>query len=133
MIVTKKIISIFLSFIKSKLEQHPDKIDWLLLSANPNAIYLLEQNQDKIYWGWLCSNPNAIHLLEQNYDKIDWCMLSANPNAIHLLASLDYVAMKRTFQPLAQELIEYVFHPSRVSRIASLYELELDEYLDCFV
>jgi hypothetical protein len=41
------------------------KIDWTLLSENPNAINLLEQNPDKIDWFWLCLNPNAIHLLEK--------------------------------------------------------------------
>ena len=47
-----------------------DKIDWKVLSRNPNAIHLLEQNMDKINWWYLSKNPNAIHLLEQNIDKI---------------------------------------------------------------
>jgi hypothetical protein len=38
--------------------------------------------------------------------------------------------MKRTFQPLAEELVEYVFHPCRVSRIADVYGMDLNEYLD---
>ena len=42
------------------------KIDWNMLSANPNAICLLEQNKDKIDWCFLSCNSNAIHLLEQN-------------------------------------------------------------------
>ena len=40
------------------------KLDWHLLSLNPNAIDLLEQNQNKINWNNFSSNPNAIHLLE---------------------------------------------------------------------
>ena len=36
------------------------KINWSLLSSNPNAMTLLEQNQDKINWTSLSSNPNAI-------------------------------------------------------------------------
>ena len=47
-----------------------DKINWGILSSNPNAIHLLEQNQDKIDWFMLSSNPNAIHLLEKNIYKI---------------------------------------------------------------
>jgi hypothetical protein len=77
-------------------------------------------------------NPEAIKLLELNPDKIDWPNLSANPNAdaLRLLARLDYGEMKRTFQPLAKELIEYVFHPTRVSRIADVYGMDLNEYLE---
>jgi len=67
------------------LEQNQDKIDWSRLSQNPNAIDLLEANQDKIDWRKLSRNPNAIHLLEANQDKIHWKWLSTNPNAIHLL------------------------------------------------
>ena len=47
-------------------------LDWMCLSANPNAIRLLEQNLDKIEWNYLSGNPNAIHLLEANLDKISW-------------------------------------------------------------
>ena len=52
-----------------------DKLEWCLLSSNPNAINLLEENPDKIDWSNLSSNPNAIKLLEENPDKIDWCEL----------------------------------------------------------
>jgi hypothetical protein len=71
-----------------------------------------------------------LRLLEQNPDKIDWQLLSANPNALHLLTRLDYAEMKRTFQPLAKELVETVFHPCRVSRIADVYGMDLNEYLE---
>ena len=67
------------------IEANQDKIDWFILSMNPNAIPLLEANQDKISWQFLCRNQNAIHLLEANQDKIHWPALSMNPNAIHLL------------------------------------------------
>ena len=62
-----------------------DKLDWVALSFNPNAIYILEKNLDKVNWKWLSGNKNAIHILEKNIDKIDWASLSLNPNAIHLL------------------------------------------------
>ena len=35
-----------------------DKIDWKILSRNPNAIDLLTANQDKINWYCLSSNPS---------------------------------------------------------------------------
>ncbi len=93
---------------------------------------LLEQNPDKIDWFYLSKNPSALRLLEQNPDKIDWQLLSANPNAdaLRLLAHLDYAEMKRTFQPLAKELVETIFHPTRVSRIADVYGMDLNEYLE---
>ena len=81
----------------------------------------------------MSGNPSAIHLLEGNIDKIDWSTLSGNLNALHLLASLDYADMKRTFQPLAKELIETVFHPTRVSRIADVYGMDLNEYLELYL
>ena len=114
------------------LRNNIDKIDWMELSLNPEAINLLEENIDKIYWPYLSLNPAAIHLLEANPNKIDWSTLSANPNALHLLARLDYAEMKRTFQPLAKELVETVFHPCRVSRIADVYGIDLNEYLDYY-
>ena len=70
-------------------EQNIDKINWDLLSENPNAIHILEKNMDKINCYSLSRNPNAIHLLEKNIekntDKIDWYYLSRVPNVIHLL------------------------------------------------
>ena len=66
--------------------QNLDKVDWLSLSENPNAIHILEKNLDKVHWWNLSSNINAIHLLENNLDNdVSWSLLSRNPNAIHLL------------------------------------------------
>jgi len=67
------------------LEENFEKINWSYLSANPNAIRILEQNPDKINWNWLSRNPNAIEMLEKNPDKINWYYLSSNPNAIEML------------------------------------------------
>ena len=112
------------------LEQNPDKIDWDILSENPNAIHFLEKNPDKINWRRLSSNPNAIYLLEKNPDKINWDRLPINPNAFHLLASLNHKKMKEQCKPFSEELVSYVFNPTRVIRIADAFKLELDEYLD---
>ena len=53
-----------------------NKINWDLLSKNPNAIELLKENQDKINWNILSLNPNAIELLKENQNKINWKYLS---------------------------------------------------------
>lgn len=75
-------------------------------------------------------NANAIDLVTQSPDKIYWGNLSANPSAMHLLAPLDYSIMKNTLKPFCKELVEYVLHPLRIDRIASLFDLELEEYLE---
>ena len=129
------------------LEENIDKIDWTSLSNNPNAIHLLESNMDKIDWKWLSYNPNAIHILEANIDKINWRELSANPNAIHLLEAnqdkidwrilsanpsiftYDYNHMRSVCNIYKEELIAYVFHPSRLFKNVT-EETDLDELLD---
>ncbi len=70
-----------------------DKLNWVTLSGNPNAMYLLEENPDKIDWKWLSLNSSAIHLLEKNPEKINWILLSSNKTAIPLLHS------QTTFKP----------------------------------
>jgi hypothetical protein len=62
-----------------------NKIDWEVLSQNPNAIDLLKENPHKIDWEYLSANTAAIDWLKENKNAIDWCMLSENPNAIELL------------------------------------------------
>ena len=64
-----------------------EKLDWNVLSANPNdgAIDLLKANPSKINWDFLSENPAAIKLLKANPNKINWKELSLNPNAIELL------------------------------------------------
>jgi len=67
------------------LKANPTKINWAPLSKNPNAIKLLKENYKKIDWDWLSRNSNAIELLKANPEKINWGGLSANPAAIELL------------------------------------------------
>ena len=73
--------------IKYKLKDWipPAKLDWEMLSENPNAIDLLKDNLNKIDWDALSANSGAIELLKANPDKINWDMLSTNPSAIELL------------------------------------------------
>ena len=61
-----------------------NKINWTLLSSNPNAIEILAANKKKINWDVLSGNPNAIDILEANQDKINWEILSLNPSIFFL-------------------------------------------------
>lgn len=72
--------------------QLPYKINWKLLSANPNAIKILKEeydnnpNSDKLVWSALCSNPKAIGILIEEYEKypnsnkLVWSALCSNTN-----------------------------------------------------
>ena len=42
--------------------KYPDKIDWDMLSENPNAIHLLEKNKDKINWYNFSANPSIFKI-----------------------------------------------------------------------
>ena len=63
------------------LEKNIDKINWLYLSSNPNAISLIEQNLNEYIM--VLSNPNAIDIIEQNLDNIIWTALWKNPNIFY--------------------------------------------------
>ena len=52
------------------LEENQDEINWLHLSKNPNAIYLLEENQDKINW-WELSYNSSVFEIDKKQFKID--------------------------------------------------------------
>jgi hypothetical protein len=54
------------SLTQDEYKKLPSKINWSSLCRNSDigAIYLLQENYDKIDWSVLSSNPNAIHLLE---------------------------------------------------------------------
>ena len=73
-----------------------EKVNWEILSGNPNAIELLTENYDDIDWYGLCGNinPDAIDLIQRRLQEkpndigwIDWKVLSGslNPRAIELL------------------------------------------------
>ena len=92
-----------------------DKLNWDLLSSNPNAIQLLSKNKEKIKWYLLSSNPNAINLLKNNPDKIDWHLLSQNPNDIDLLKNnpdkidWDYISLNPSiFKEIKEDNLELV-------------------------
>ncbi len=55
-----------------------NKVNWFMLSFNPDACDIIENNQDKINWSNLSKNKNAVYILKNNLDKVDWCLLSLN-------------------------------------------------------
>ena len=71
------------------LEANRDKINWVQLGKNPKAIKMLEDElkvrPQNILWYSLSGNPEAIKILNKNKDKIVWSILSGNPNAGELL------------------------------------------------
>lgn len=65
-----------------------DKVDFISLSSNSNAINILKNNSNNINLAFLCKNTNLMHfkdLLEENYNKLNWDLLSLNPGAIDLI------------------------------------------------
>ena len=69
---------------------------------------------DKVDWNMLSCNPNAIHLLENNLDKVNWLYLSKNPN----IFTYDYKDMKdRMFRGgIKEDLMKDRFHPQNLHK-----------------
>jgi len=61
---------------------------------------------DKINWKLLSSNPNAIDLLEKNIDKINWLLFSLNPSIFHN----DYEKLKKRCNIYKEELMKKTLH-----------------------
>jgi hypothetical protein len=71
-----------------------------------------------------------LRLLEANPTKIIWSQLLSNPSAIHLFTKLNYSKMRDCWEPFCKEVVEYVLNPLRLTRMASLFDLDLEEYLE---
>jgi hypothetical protein len=91
----------------------------------------VKKNMDKINWMCLSMNPNAIPLLEKNMDKIEWPELCSNPNAIHLLQTIDYEKTKEYNADFKAELLERIFQPDRMIRLTK--GIPLREYLNYYL
>ena len=89
--------------------EHLDKVDWCLLSCNPNVIHILENNLEKINWYYLSRNCSveAIQLLKENIDKIDWSQLSLN-NSVEAIQLLKENPSKIDWHNLSQNM--YIFN-----------------------
>ncbi len=73
------------------------------------AIELLKENKDKINWVELSENPNAMSLLKENQNKIDWLEFSKNSN----IFTYDYKLMKEKMKKsgIVEELMAFIFNP----------------------
>ena len=105
-------------------KQHPEQIDWEYLSYNPDAIDLLKDNLDEIEWTGLSKNPNAIEILEVNPDNIVWNTVWSNPS----IFTYDYDTIKKSKVDLHKELVEYLYHPSKIAKHLETND-DVDEYL----
>ena len=84
---------------------------------------------DKIDWRLLSGNPNAMILLEKNVDKIRWFELSSNPS----IFELDYEALEKRCNIYKEELIKKALHPSIIKRYLNhpdLKDKDLEFILD---
>jgi hypothetical protein len=124
-------------FLEKFLEENPDKKDWIhweLLSKNESMVPLLEKYPEEICWIELSKNKNAMRLIEQ--DIIDsknewdnsnsWELLARNPG----IFELDYQAIERRTAIFKEELMEKVYHPTRMKKIFDLLN-ENEQELSC--
>lgn len=82
---------------------------------------------DKVDWNLMSKNPNAIHLLEKNPRRVNWTIISQNPS----IFELDYSLMKERSSIYKQELIEKALHPSKIEKYLDMgIDIEeLNDYL----
>ena len=92
-----------------------DKINFNLLSLNPNAIDLLKINKDKINWHYLSCNPNAISILK---DNVNYDLFSFNP----AIFTYDYKKIKEDFKDLGEEIVAKALHPDRLFKLMDVYD-----------
>jgi hypothetical protein len=86
---------------------------------------------DRVDWVILSGNPNAIDIFKNNLDNIHWQSITENPNVIHILAKIDYEKMRENCEPLLEELCKKVFNPTRTIRMAETYNCtDAIEYLE---
>jgi hypothetical protein len=67
-----------------------------------------------------------MHILEKNIDKIDWFQLSRNTS----IFEHDLKEMTKRLEPFYKELMEKVFHPTRLNYYLQKYNYNIltDEY-----
>ncbi len=68
-------------------------------------------DENKLNWVYLSGNSNAIELLKENPDKISWISLSLNKN----IFTYDYKKIKEVNKELLEDLHAEFWHPRRVN------------------
>ena len=72
----------------------------------------VEKNGNKLNWDLLSLNPNAIELLKENQDKIDWKNFSENPNIFNI--TYNYSLIKERMDIIREELLSISLHPDMI-------------------
>ena len=72
------------------------------------------------YFTYIQKNPTEIYNTNHNF------------NLICYLYDYDYVTMRNIMQFFNEELVQYVFHPKRILKLAEKYNLDFDEVLDIY-
>jgi hypothetical protein len=83
----------YLKTIYYEFDPESDKLNWINLSGNKNAIRILKREYKKypnnLVWDALCKNPNAIKILEKEYVRVPnnlvWDALCENTKAYNIL------------------------------------------------
>jgi len=77
----------------------------------------LNENQDKINWIRLSTNIEAIELLKNNLENIDWSELSTNLS----IFTYDYDTIKKNFEELGEEIVAKALHSKKIFRLIEEY------------
>ena len=93
------------------LLKHPENIVWDLALMNPHASLLFETHIDKVNWDCIYETPQwLINIIESNFDKVDWHAIHTNC----LNVKYPYATLKKRNETIDRELVEYLFHPSKI-------------------
>ena len=134
----------FNQYFMNFINKYSDKPwDWYRLSHNPNITFdIIEKYIDKPWdWNRLSCNPNIkFDIIEKYINKWNWDRLSNNPNITfdiiekyndkpwnwYYLSNNNFTLEKELFEKnriinrneiIKQELIENVFHPSKIQKL----------------
>jgi hypothetical protein len=107
------------------LERNVEHINWTLLSSQEWAIDLIRKYPDCIDWNAISINAEALDLIRDNLDKVNMCVLIRNPK----LMQYDYGAIRRKKFELHDELMRYLYHPTRYGKWLERYQFKR-EYLE---
>jgi len=93
------------------------------LCINPNIKDLnIAMDTDKINWFLLSLNPNGMEILERNKNKINGIIFK-NPE----IFILDYKKMKENFLDTEEEIIKIILHPKRVLHNLITYNYDIED------
>lgn len=97
--------------IEASIISDEDFCDWNRVTWNKSAIHLLRANPDKVAWLVIGQNENAMELWDEFKDKMA-PYISQHPGIFK--ATYDYAALRDRLDDLHRELIALYYHPSRM-------------------